>query len=75
MLKQIGLLLQADILGPSASCQGGQWRRGGERNCSVSLPHLTTHPLSPDFGLGLLIVSLGEVVLAQQLRGGTLCVM
>ncbi|CAK6963019.1 hypothetical protein KUCAC02_007208%2C partial [Scomber scombrus] len=41
-----------------------------ERNCPMSLSRLSIHPLRPAFRLGLIIMSLGEMVAAQQSGGG-----
>lgn len=69
VLRQIALLLCPDISGRlRLAKEPSETRR--ERNCPLSLSHLSVHPLRPAFRPGFLIVSLGEVVEPQQWGGG-----
>lgn len=65
-------------LRPPASCQRAFRDEEGKELHTVSLSRLSVHPLRPAFRPGLLIVSLGEVVVAPavgKVESGRMCVM
>lgn len=74
VLRQIALLLGPDISGRLRLAKEPSETKG-ERNCPVSLSRLRVHLVRPAFRPELLIVSLGEVVVAQAVGRGYICVM